>query len=490
MEEYRKNRTAKERAFFWITGVLCLLFFLFFAFHDGPVICVDSESYITMDSQRDPVYPLFLSFFRTIVPPGTLYGQDAYLFYAVVVQSILNAVSVWLFGLIICRIAGEYRSRKIACLYGGIGVFCELMVRLINRFVAARGSMYSECIMSESLAMPLFTLYMGVLCLWILYHRKRDFAFLVILMSLLLLTRGQMEIVLVITVLTSLFHDGIRRASRSLKRVFLSLLAAGLAFVLFNACELSYFHMRYGIFMKTTNGSKAAACTLLYSADASDTALFDRYGTPEEKELFEQIIAQCGEQGLLKENLPDHASWLATAEHFAQSYDVIGFDVLPSVIRPYMDSDPAYASLSGIEYTRAYDAIVSDLNSVLIHQDKKDLIEVYADNILDGLITTNARVMPGLNEASIVIYGIYIALLVLLLRKGREVVTACSEIALLGVLINALVVGLVIFPQPRYMFYNMPTFWTMLLIQAAEVRRKEGERSSSSDDRCGKNVGA
>ena len=46
--------------------VLCVLFYTVFAIADGPVWCRDSASYATMGASREPGYPLFLLFFRTV----------------------------------------------------------------------------------------------------------------------------------------------------------------------------------------------------------------------------------------------------------------------------------------------------------------------------------------------------------------------------------------------------------------------------------------
>ena len=42
-------------------------FYLFFAFYDGAVICVDSPTYINWESSREPLYPLFLALLRFLL---------------------------------------------------------------------------------------------------------------------------------------------------------------------------------------------------------------------------------------------------------------------------------------------------------------------------------------------------------------------------------------------------------------------------------------
>lgn len=71
------------------SGILILvsmLFYLYFAWHDGVVICEDSPTYINMNITREPLYPLLLEIMRRI------FGEN-YLFATVVFQSILAALA-------------------------------------------------------------------------------------------------------------------------------------------------------------------------------------------------------------------------------------------------------------------------------------------------------------------------------------------------------------------------------------------------------------
>lgn len=58
-------RKGKPDAFSAVLLGICLCFYLFFAFYDGAVICVDSPGYISMRLSREPFYPLFLAFFES-----------------------------------------------------------------------------------------------------------------------------------------------------------------------------------------------------------------------------------------------------------------------------------------------------------------------------------------------------------------------------------------------------------------------------------------
>ena len=79
----------KRHLFSMIMLLGTLAFYLFFAFYDKAVICVDSPTYIEMSFAREPFYPLLLAFFRNINP-------ENYLFYVVILQSLLMAFSAWI----------------------------------------------------------------------------------------------------------------------------------------------------------------------------------------------------------------------------------------------------------------------------------------------------------------------------------------------------------------------------------------------------------
>ena len=73
----------RKKAFYILSLSACIIFYLIFALVDGPVICVDSQSYISMDITREPLYPAFLALLR-MVPGATadFAGIPAYLYLA------------------------------------------------------------------------------------------------------------------------------------------------------------------------------------------------------------------------------------------------------------------------------------------------------------------------------------------------------------------------------------------------------------------------
>ena len=160
--------------------ILSCLFFFGIAFIDGPIWCVDSGSYASMDFSREPVYPTFLWILRTI------FGENIYLFVAVTLQSLLWVYATCIATMYVYDLASELlpqdkKSGFFKLVFVLLVFFSQLLTSILNRFVAQRGSMYSESIMTESLAMPLFVLFCIRLSRWLVYKRKLDFVSLVVI---------------------------------------------------------------------------------------------------------------------------------------------------------------------------------------------------------------------------------------------------------------------------------------------------------------------
>ena len=146
----------------WDIGLLivCVGFYLFFPFYDGPVWCVDSPSYATMSISREPLYPTFLWIFRK------LFGESGYLLPVVLVQSIIAAYATWKLAVTIKSYF--HNSRLLSVL----SVCFQFAVTILCRFVAIRGSSYIDSIMTEGLGLSLYVLFMVQLYKYIMEEKK------------------------------------------------------------------------------------------------------------------------------------------------------------------------------------------------------------------------------------------------------------------------------------------------------------------------------
>lgn len=122
---------------------ICLCFYLFFAFYDGAVICVDSPGYISMRLSREPFYPLLLAFFRKLF---SSFPNDFYLTAVAFFQSILMAAATW------ALVRYIWKELRLPRLIAFLSLMMPLAVSFLCRFAAKRESMYSNSILTEGIA--------------------------------------------------------------------------------------------------------------------------------------------------------------------------------------------------------------------------------------------------------------------------------------------------------------------------------------------------
>ena len=135
--------------------VIPLLFYMAYWIYDGAIWCADSMSYVVMYDSREPLYPTLLALFRHLIPidESLPMEEQRYLFWVVGVQSILAALSVSVLVIYLVR------QLKLSKWMGYILMMIPLGVSLLNRYAAKRGSMYSNCILTEGITISIFLLF-------------------------------------------------------------------------------------------------------------------------------------------------------------------------------------------------------------------------------------------------------------------------------------------------------------------------------------------
>lgn len=453
-EKYREKR--------WEMGLLaiCLCFYLFFPFYDGPVWCRDSMSYAGMDITREPLYPTWLWIFRM------LFGEEDYLMPVVLMQSVLMAYAAWELAVTIKKYKGD--SRLLAAFAAGFQ-FC---VVLLNRLVARRGSSYTVSIMTEGLGFPLYVLFVVQLYRYIMEGKRRNLAGTACLAFLLISLRKQMLLTLCLMAAVFILYDLIKK--RELKKLAgLLLLTAALLFAGKLADRLYNYCVR-GEWMEHAGNSMGILCTLIYTAEEEDGALFQDGVL---KEFYEEIHARADAEALNMIYAPE--GWTGLTTHYADSYDAIGYGIINPVIQNYIRE---HGDGNQIHEALQFDAYCGGMIKALLGQKKGKLIRVVSANIWKGFVNSVARENRILNLYALLVYLLYIGLYAAGVRRrrcwGRPDETATfAEIVLLGLGINCGVVGVTIFTQPRYMIYSMGLFYCALAVMlydaAGSLREKK-----------------
>lgn len=454
--ESRKKIESRRNKWDICLFAIALGFYLFFPLYDGPVWCKDSPSYATMNITREPLYPTFLWIFRQ------LFGENGYLMPVVIAQSILAAYAAWKLAVTV----KEYKDNsKVLAL---LSVCFQFGVTILCRFVAIRGSSYIDSIMTEGLGLSLYVLFIVQLYKYIVEEKAGNLAGTSVYALLLVNLRKQMLITLCLMAAVFILYYLIKER-RGKKLLLLLLMTAGI----FMACRFTdklYNYWVRGAWIEHSGNSMGMLCTLIYTSGEEDAALFEEEA---ERGLYEEIFARADRQGLRIAYAPQ--GWEDLSSHYADSYDAIGYGIVNPVVQGYIAEHFAYGE---IEAVLKYDEYCDAMAKTLLGQKKGDLIKVYAANTWKGFVNSIARVNRYLNLYAIAAYMSYIGLYIYhIWKKGcwarRDKSAAMAEIVLGGIMVNSIVVGAMIFCQPRYMIYNMGLFytaWSMMIYDAVKKR--------------------
>ena len=533
----------RERRLFLFLLFCSATFYLFFIFLDGPIWCRDSQGYVDLSPRRPYLYPLFLSGMRRLTSEQSLRnGLPAYLFYAGVVQALVNAYAAFFTAQTVYRIAGGGRREKRANTMALFALLFQFAVSLLNRFGAARGSMYAETVMSESLAMPIFSL---LICHLVLALRV-EFAleaggrrgsmrgmvlpllFVAGDLFLLLGLRSQLVFCLPLVAFSFFVQDVWSKNRRRPLRFGILLLLLLLVFAGNGRAECLYNEKIHGFFAEHTGKHEAVLCTLLYTCSEQDaeemTVLRDpvsekdisgekdssgkgeaseRTGISdvgqEKVSLLRALFVACKERGVRMADVPAGADWVETASHYADSYDIIGYDILIPTVETFVkehpedfhwdeqthrmiwekekktDANTGASKEKQDEQMRvelAYDTVSGELVKLLLHQNPRPFLRLYAYNIVKGLVCTNGRMMPALIPFCLFLYGLYFLFYLWIRKKKEREIALFAEVVFLAIAFNVGMVGAVIFPQPRYMIYSMDLFYTAGMLMVVNILEK------------------
>lgn len=485
-----------EARFKLLSVILSSVFYFGIALIDGPVWCVDTESYVIMNFSREPVYPLFLLGLRRLFDALNItaqpYNLPAYLTLAIILQSLLWILATCYIGFYILNITKNLGEKKSIFL-SAIAMLCQIGVAGINRFVANRGSMYSESLMTESLAMPLYVIFMVLLIKSFDEYNRMTLIKLFLLSILVCSIRKQMLIVLITWGFASfIFHIFVPKY-RDLKKFAVTFIVIVMAFISINLIDCSYNYAIRGVFTTHTGNSKGGLDTLLYTANVDDDQLFadaDKDKFPNAVALFDEIYLQCKELKLTIDYAPGYelqedssvfnSDWASMAGHYADSYDVIGFDVVLPILKTYVADN--FPELDEVHAAIKQDQVEQFLFKTLLKNTLKNVtngndrgaVYVLTANVLKAFVISNANISPEiLIKVSLVIYFIYLVVFIALLLKRKtysaNIAARMMLIVMAGIAINSVVTGSMIFPQPRYMCYAMGMFYLALVWGITEL---------------------
>lgn len=449
-----------------LLATIPLAFYLFFAIWDGVIICIDSPSYIEMSLSREPFYPTFLAINRAMF--GWLgqaqNGIDIYLFVVVFIQSILASAATYS---LVRYLKEEYDMGMVLSLF--IILIC-LSVSLLCRFAAKRSSMYSNCIMTEGICLALFLLFARCLISYLNSHSKKSLIIASVLSFIMISSRKQMYITLILLVLAVIYVEWFRL--KNVKNGALILLTALLLII---GCN-KVFENGYSIFVRGEtashfNDNRFLATMIFYTSESEDAS---RIEDSEIRTLFEDIYNTCESEGSMLHSAGKNINDIVV--HFGDHYDMIQIDHMWPMIEEFSASKigdlSEYESITSYEVAREKytDEITHKITVALLPVTFTKIVKVFFCNCYNGLVNTVAKNVAILRIYAIFAATIYLILLFWGLRKnGLTKTNVLAIFVLLAIALNIAVVSMVIFCQTRYMIYNMPLFYIGLVLMLKEL---------------------
>ena len=450
---------SRDKVYECILAIVSMMFYLFFAFYDGVVICVDSPSYINMSLTREFLYPALLLIFHNF------FGEQ-YLLYVVILQSLLSAFAAW-------KIAINFRNRfSLGYFSSTVILFIPVFVSLLNRFVAQRGCMYSNSILTEGLAIPLFLLFICYIYDYIIENTNKALVISAVLSGVLVALRKQMYVTLILLFLGYLFVQIKSREKEGRRWIRSIIKVLTLCIVIFLSVTLLDHTFNYivrGRFVGHSSDNRFVLTMVFYTAEEEYVEEL-----PEEiQPLYMDIYDTCNEQGYLMNSADD--GWYNQVSHFGDNYDFIQIDTMWPKIRQFVEEK---YSKDGTEIELITDEITNEMIVSLLPKTAPRIIKALCNNFLSGLVTTIAQRNKVLIYYSIVAYIGYLFLMICYWKKKQrfdDTLKLCL-LTLLSIVVNVGLVSAVIFCQTRYTIYNMPLFYAsfwILICKMWELRQSE-----------------
>lgn len=447
------KNTYKDKIIMLIAPVL---FYVFFCFFDGAIICVDSPSYIDMTLSREPFYPAFLALNRL------LFGEG-YLQIAVLWQSLLMAYAIYRLCLFLKR---EFELPLF------MGLFFEVIciaTSLLCRFVAQRGSMYSNSIMTESICIPLFLLFSVYALNYLFAGGSKALIGASICSFIMISTRKQMYISIVLLLMIVVYVHIIkkktwRKGLLCTALVIVAIMGANKGF------EYAYHYAIHGETVSHFNDNRFLATMIFFVAEREDAEYIEDESI---RELFQEILTICTESGYTRSTCTEQTLRGMTS-FFADHYDHIQIDTMWPMIETF-SAKRISDSQDHVAREIMTDQVTSEIIANLLPHTFMRIVEVFWGSCIHGYFNTVAKDHPMINIFSIILGILYCMLQVVHMKRdfGRGTERSLGELSktsLLGlyvmaaVVLNIVVVAMVIFCQTRYMIYNMPLFYIALFV--------------------------
>lgn len=440
-------KKTKKIGIYWGIFLISAVFYLLFFVNDGVILTEDANSYIIMETNREPFYCSFLWLLRI------LFKEDVYLKVAAIIQCLVAALAA-------ASLTVSFQSRfSLSKMATAAVLLLQYSITILNRFVAQRRYSYYNSIETEGLAYSIW-IFFFLTIVEILYDKDKKAVIKAILWSIVLISiRKQMLFslgVLLIAVLIAFWNR--RKWYQSVIIAFISVLICFLGNKLID-CEYNY--LTRGVFEEHTGDASFIFGTQIYMANSN---MAEVISNDEYRQLFLEIMQEADKKEYHVSYAPDSA--LAMQEHYSLCYDRIKFDIVNPVIRAYQDEH----GIPEEEREANSSLILSEMVRNLLKPTLPSIVKLFWINVLQGLVVTvSFKKQTFLYFYALIVYLFFIASQIYLVKKRNMKTLLVSFICLISILGNVVITSATIYCQTRYMLYNTALFYQVGLLILAEL---------------------
>lgn len=444
-----------------------LFSFLFFGIlyvRFGVGIYPDSETYLNMVAEREPLYPLFLHLCRNTE-------------LAAVLQNVLAACSVAYFTCTMRELFLEHLPKGWQSICTFVLWGCALMPHLMTPLGSASHMVLSNAILTEGLTYPLYLLSSTEMIRGVLETewKTKGKALLraLLYVFLLLLLRNQMLTTLMIWIIVAGYVAVVQKTSMKKKicRCAGILLIVAVVMTVKGLCFDAYYDQYCNGYDGSELGSVGFLANTLYLADDTKDVIIK---SQELGDSYHEMLEARQKERLyyVAQKNP-----LARALHYEDCYDPLKFDVIQPVLeRKLYDAGVTEQRVNAEVYHQCGELFRALLPGII-----GDYIRLFLDNLCLGLIRT-----VSLPRGIFVVFGIliYAALIGLLLWKQvrqRSLAVRLLLVLSLGMtLLHVAATSAVIMCLSRYVIYNTTLLYSagfLALVEEIQIlweRKKHG----------------
>lgn len=454
--------------------VLSFLFFGILCAGFGVGLYPDSESYLYMTAEREPLYPLFLHLCEILFKSHQLQVVT-------LLQNILAACSTAYFTCVMRRMF--LQKKKPILEWGGTLVLwgCALMPHLMTPLGSASHMVLSNSILTEGLTYSFYLFFTTELLRGLLEKeisdKKKAYIRALLCVFLLLLLRNQMVTTLLIWMIVVGFSVLERKTGWKKKGLQCCgiILAALLVFFLKNGCFQLYYHQYCDGYSGKSLGNVGFLANALYLADdAEDVIIQDN----DLRTAYEQMQAEQNRQDLVpgQEQTP-----IGRALRYEDCYDPLKFDVIQPVLEEKLYAEGVTGREVNAQVYEQCDELFQSLLPTVIGR----YFALTLDNLCLGLIRTVSLPRGIFLAIGIMVYlALFLLLIWNLVKKQSREIRLLLLLALGMTLLHTAATAAVIMCLSRYVIYNTTLLYSagfLALVEWIEYRKENSHGIQKSE---------